>query len=64
MPTVGTGVREIRVRTGEGAYRAIYIANFEEAIFVLHCFQKKSQQTSRQDIEIARRHYRQLRDGR
>jgi phage-related protein len=32
MPTVGTGVYEIRVRDASGAYRAIYLAKFEAAI--------------------------------
>lgn len=42
MPTVGKGVEEIRIRT-ENAYRVFYIARFEEAIYVLHAFQKKTQ---------------------
>jgi phage-related protein len=38
-------VREIRYRDATGAFRVIYVARFEEAIYVLHAFQKKSQQT-------------------
>lgn len=41
MKTIGPGVREIRIRGEDGAYRVIYVANFPEAVFVLHCFQKK-----------------------
>jgi len=50
MPVVGKGVEEIRIRT-QDAYRVFYIAKFEEAIYVLHVFQKKTQKTSQKDIE-------------
>ena len=53
MTTIGTGVREIRYRDATGAFRVIYVARFEEAIYVLHAFQKKSQQTSKRDLMIA-----------
>jgi predicted XRE-type DNA-binding protein len=43
MPTIGVGVREIRIRDAFGAYRVIYIANLADAIHVLHASQKKSQ---------------------
>jgi len=54
MPSVGTGVREIRVRDSSGAYRTIYLATRAEGIYVLHCFRKKSAKTPREDIELAR----------
>jgi len=54
MSAIGSGVREIRIKH-EGQYRVIYIANFEEAIYVLHAFQKKTQKTSKQDMDAARR---------
>ncbi len=55
MASIGSGVREIRVRSKEGAFRIIYVAVLADAIYVLHCFQKRSQRTSRLDLEIARR---------
>jgi phage-related protein len=58
MSTVGAGVYEIRVRDGSGAYRAIYVGRFETAVYVLHAFQKKTQQTAKSDIELARVRYR------
>jgi phage-related protein len=61
MSSVGLGVAEIRVRVSAGAYRVIFVAKLEEAIYVLHAFQKKSQETSRHDIEVARARYRELR---
>jgi len=60
MKTIGSGVREIRIHDAHGAYRVIYIAQLASAIHVLHCFEKKSQRTSRQDIALARERYRQL----
>ena len=60
MKSVGPGTREIRVRLPDGAFRVIYVAVFESAVYVLHAFQKKSQATSRRDIEIARRRYREV----
>lgn len=59
MPIVGKGVREIRIRT-EDAYRMFYVARFEEAIYVLHVFQKKTQKTSRVDIELGQQRYKFL----
>jgi len=60
MTIIGRAVREIRVRDEAGAFRVIYVARFAEAIFVLHCFEKKSQRTSRPDIDLAARRYREL----
>lgn len=59
MPSVGIGVNEIRVRVG-GAYRLIYVARFSEAVYVLHAFQKKASKTSKPDIDLARRRFREL----
>jgi phage-related protein len=54
MASVGPGVREIRIREPSGAFRVLYLATHPETIYVLHCFQKKSQQTSRQDLVLAK----------
>jgi phage-related protein len=59
MSIVGQGVQEIRIRT-EDAYRIFYVAKFEEAIYILHVFQKKKQKTSQQDIQVAQRRYKDL----
>ena|ERR1035438_7673157 len=60
MPTIGAGVREIRIRNGIGAYRVIYIATLADAIHVLHAFQKKSQKTSQRDLALAAARLRAL----
>ena len=59
MTTVGRGVREIRIHY-EGQYRVIYVAKFDDAIYVLHAFQKKTQKTRKQDIQIARRRLKEM----
>jgi phage-related protein len=55
---VGPGTREIRIRGVSGIFRVMYVAKFEEAVYVLHCFQKKTQATSRRDKDIATARYR------
>lgn len=60
MSDVGAGVYEIKVRTDTGAYRAFYVAKFEESIYVIHAFKKKTQQTAKQDIELGRKRYKDL----
>jgi phage-related protein len=60
MPTVGPGASEIRVRDDAGAFRVVYVANRPDAIYVLHCFKKTGQRTSRPDIEIAAKRYKGL----
>lgn len=57
MPAVGPGVRELRIRSGR-EHRVFYVTKFEEAVYVIHAFEKKSQKTPREDIELGRRRYR------
>ena len=57
MLAVGAGAYEIRVRV-LGEWRIIYVAKFERAVYVLHAFQKKTQRTRKEDIELAARRYR------
>ena len=56
MSVVGKGVEEIRIKTGE-AYRIFYVARFAEAVCVLHAFNKKTQKTSKKDLEIGKQRY-------
>ena len=60
METVGGGVREIRIRDESGIYRVMYVAKFSDAIYVLHCFEKKTQKTAPGDLALARRRYKEL----
>jgi phage-related protein len=60
MRSIGMGVEEIRVWDDTGTYRVIYTARFADAVFVLHVFQKQTQTTSKQDIDLAKRRFAQL----
>jgi len=60
MTTVGAGVKEIRIRDAGGAFRVLYVAKFAETVYVLHCFQKKTQATSKTDLDLAAKRYREL----
>lgn len=60
MTTVGQGVREIRIRDEAGAFRVLYVAKIEDAVYVLHAFQKKTQQTAKRDLDLAATRLRQI----
>jgi phage-related protein len=60
MLTIGTGVREIRMRDISKVFRIIYVVKFTDAVYVLHCFQKQSQKTSQRDLDLAESRYREL----
>lgn len=59
MSSVGAGVVEIRIHT-EQEFRVFYMARFEEAVYVLHAFEKKTQKTAKRDIDVARARYAEL----
>src|SRR3989338_9489661 len=63
MKTIGVGVQEIRIQDEAGAFRVVYIAKLKNAVYVLHCFQKKTQRTSTQDIALASKRYNELMRG-
>jgi phage-related protein len=58
---VGPGAYEIRVHV-EGEWRVIYVAKFSDSIYVLHAFQKKTRKTRKEDLELAHRRYRQIKE--
>jgi phage-related protein len=53
MPSIGPGVAEIRIHTGT-EHRIFYVARFEEAVYVLHAFEKKTQKTAKKDLDLGR----------
>ena len=59
MPSVGIGVKEIRVHVG-GAFRILYVAKFAEAVYVLHTFQKKGRKPPKAELDLARTRFREL----
>jgi phage-related protein len=64
MGIVGPGAREIKIQSEDGIFRTIYVAKFEEAVHILHAFQKKTQQTAKSDIDLAKKRYKELIRGR
>jgi phage-related protein len=60
MPTIGVGIFELRVWDEAGTFRVVYVAKFADAVYVLHCFQKKTQQTAKRDIDLAKKRLKDL----
>lgn len=60
MKGIGQGVNEIRIRDAAGAFRVIYVAKLEDAVYVLHAFQKKTQKTAKADLDLARARFKAL----
>lgn len=58
---IGAGVYEIRIRV-LGEWRVIFVAKFADAVYVLHAFQKKTQQTRKEGIALATTRYKQLKE--
>jgi phage-related protein len=59
MPSVGPGVQEIRIHAA-GEHRVFYVAKFAEAVYVLHAFEKQTQRTPQDALDLARHRFRQL----
>ena len=60
MPNIGAGVLELRIWDEAGTFRVVYIAKLVDTVYVLHCFQKKTQQTAKRDIELAQKRLKAL----
>ena len=63
MPSIGKGVEEIRIWDESGTYRVVYTARFADAVIVLHAFQKKTQATSKRDIDLAKERFTEFMKG-
>ena len=63
MPSIGKGVEEIRIWDESGTYRVVYTARIANAVIVLHAFQKKTQATSKRDIDIAKERFNEFMKG-
>lgn len=62
MRTVGSGVYELREQDERAWYRVFYLKKIENVIYVLHCFEKRTAQTERKDIEVAKQRLKRLRE--
>ncbi len=61
---IGPGVQEIRLRDVSGQFRVLYVAKFADAVYILHCFCKKTRRISKKDMELAANRYQELLKGR
>ena len=55
---VGAGTKEIIINLDDGWFRVMYVAKFVEAVYVLHCFRKKTNTTTKHDKDIASVRYK------
>ncbi|MFO7802725.1 MAG: type II toxin-antitoxin system RelE/ParE family toxin [Desulfovermiculus sp.] len=60
VSTIGAGIQEIRIRDVSGQFRVLYVTKFAEAVYILHCFHKKTQKIPKKDLELAADRYREL----
>ena len=63
MKVVGAGVYEIRIHTGV-EHRIFYIAKYDDAIYVLHAFEKRTRHTPQADIALGRQRLSELLESR
>jgi phage-related protein len=59
LKTVGKGAMEIGLHVPH-EHRIVYVAKYEEAVYVLHAFEKKQQKTAKREIAIALKAYSTL----
>ena len=64
MKTIGPGVREIRIAEDGDQFRVVYVAKFEEAVYVLHAFEKKTQKTPKRNLDLATARFKALQQRR
>ena len=60
MPSIGAGVVELRIWDEAGTFRVVYVAKLADAVYVLHCFKKKTRQTAKPDIDLTRKRFKEL----
>ncbi|MCT1639194.1 type II toxin-antitoxin system RelE/ParE family toxin [Dietzia cinnamea] len=59
MSQVGSGCYELRVQENDSWFRVFYVATLGETVWILHAFQKKSNQTSKRDIDIGKSRFKE-----
>lgn len=60
MDSIGIGAYELRLDNSQNEYRVIYVVKFDDAVWVLHAFQKTTRKTSAKDIALAKGRYEKL----
>ena len=61
MSSIATGVFELRDQDEQAWYRVVYLSRVHNVIHVLHCFEKRSRQTPRKEINVARQRLKMVR---
>lgn len=61
LPSIGTGVFELRDQDERSWYRIVYLSRINDVIYVLHCFEKKSREMPRRDFEKAKQRLKAVR---
>jgi phage-related protein len=61
LPSIGTGVFELRDQDERAWYRVVYLSRITDVIYVLHCFEKKSREMPRKDFEKAKQRLKGVR---
>ena len=62
MPSVGSGVEELRIKDRTGAYRVFYLTRSAQGVLVFHAFVKKTQKTPKHEIEVAKKQLKEMLD--
>ena len=60
IPVIGPGAYELRLDDEQNEYRVLYVAKMDDAIWVLHAFQKTTRKISDKDISLAKARYKEL----
>jgi phage-related protein len=58
LPSIGSGVFELRDQDERAWYRVVYLSRIDDVIYVLHCFEKKSREMPRKEFETAKRRFK------
>ena len=54
MPSIGKNVHELRLKDRSGIYRVFYVFKKKDAIYVVHAFKKKTQKTTKKNINLVK----------
>ena len=61
VATIGPGVFELRDQDERAWYRVIYLSRVRNVIHILHCFEKKSREIPRKDVQLAQQRFKAVR---
>ena len=62
MESIARGVYELKESDERTWYRVIYLSKIDDAIYVLHCFERDSRKTDRRDLRVAKERLSKVRE--